>query len=282
MYEAGDEVGFQVQYPSQRTVGDVLRDEYCLSRSLVSRYEAILFLMHHRFNITSSAKKKQPVYSLRDYEFVAVIILNAWCVRAPFQPIITSRNQSLEGFESPPLLTSTGVVGSNGSLITSGTPLAGAHAIINSGDSFSPFELDATLFARFRDLRLRATQLSSDVWTALSSLIESSAERKRIESRFKIWFRALIQCAAGRDLKDFFEDITSGVIEPLIEMRCDIDRLFELMDRAVNQALNYADVQVWSALMTGMRPCIFRLLSTHPQRFLGLSSEVNDQEDDAG
>ena len=262
-------MGFQIQLPLQTRIGDVLGEEFSLPKTLMSRYEAILFLMHHRFNI-SSGKKKNAFGSLRDFEYCASVILSTWCVRTASASqqlglAVSSRQRNFEGPESP-LPVSMGVVAN---LAGSATP--GASGVVvsgNAGEVFSPFELDTSLFARFRELKSRAIGLTAEMWTAISPWIESNLDRKRIEARFRPWFRALLSCATGKDLKDFFEDLNAGVVEPLVDMRCDAEMIFDVLDRGFAQLFSYADIQTWNALVAGIKPCAIRFLTVHPQKSL--------------
>jgi len=268
-------VGFQISYPSQLKIADVLGAEFQLPRHLMQRYEAILFLIHHRFNLTTG-RKKNVIGSLRDYEYCASVILNAWCVKAPFNtPQTTMRQVNLEGFESPPTTVISALVAAaaGNTLNPSMTPAIGP----GTGEVFSPFELDAALFAKFRDLKTRAMALTGEICISLLNLIDDLSLRKRVDARFRPWFRALLSCATGKDLKDFFEDLSVTVVEPLIEMRVSIDPLFDLLDRAVAQNFTSSyDMQVWSALMAGMRPCVSRFSMGHAPR----SFQDSDAEDD--
>lgn len=245
----------------------------------MQRYEAILFLMHHRFNI-ASGRKKNAFGSLKDYEYCAAVILNAWCVKAPSHTVqLVSRQATFEAPESPlpsqPSSMTMLVAAANSSgNMSAATP----GAVQQSEALFSPFELDASLFSKLRDLRMRAVALTGEIITSVLSLIESPADRKRVDARFRPWFRALLSCATGKDLKDFFEDLVMTVAEPLMDMRFEPERLFELLDKAVAQNFpNSYDIQTWNALMAGIRPCTVRFVSTHPQK----SIQDVDGDDDS-
>jgi len=258
LFDAGDETGFQIQFHSQLRLADQLAEEFNLPRSLTTRYEAILFLMHHRFNIPSGKKKTSTLGSLRDYEFCALAIMNAWCVKAPFQVLSSLRNAAFSYTEGPesPSTSTTGLLNHTG-----GTSQAIGDA------QFSPFDFDATLFAKFRDLRARATPLVSEISSSVAANIDNANEKKRFESRFKAWFRVLFACATSKDLRDFFDDVIVNIVEPVIEIGCDAEKLFDWLERSVSSLFTLNDVQTWSSLIAGVKPCVVRFCSVHPQSY---------------
>ena len=251
----------------QTRIADVLGAEFRLPRYLMLRYEAILFLMHHRFNISTS-KKKLSFISLRDFEVCVQAIMNAWCVKAP------------QGSLQQPFRTNIvePISESNLTLTPNNQAVAEVrNSILNMNvEWYSPFDFDTVLFAKFRDFKNRGNALIGEVFAAVNSFIEVPLDRKKIEHRFKPFFRGLVTCAGGRDLKDFFEDLVEDVVNHAIVMRVDLQKLFEIIDRAVAVSFVPSDVVIWQSLIAALRPCVLHLASIHPDRLKTIEFEEDD------
>lgn len=274
LYDACDEIGFQVGNPAKHaTLGEVLAEEFCFSRKLLARYEVVLFLMYHRCNI-SSAKKKLVFLTLRDFEVCAQTIMAVWCVKhhsnirhmssSNFLAHQSSQSMDLVLQNSPPVVESPPIMPNNSSGVMMISPHSSMLGI--TSESFCPFELDVSIILKSRELKNKSGVAPNELWNIVSSSIVSLQEgdKKRNEYNFKSWFRALLACGAVKDLKDFFEDLVTDVVEPMLDLRCDLEELFDVVDRAVSSVLNASDVPTWQTLMSGVRPCVIRIASAYP------------------
>ncbi|KAH9258994.1 hypothetical protein BASA81_002614 [Batrachochytrium salamandrivorans] len=129
------------------------------------------------------------------------------------------------------------------------------------GESFT-FEFDPALLARFRDFKNRVPAV--DIWED----VEFEGQNKRkFENKFKPWFRALVQFGTGRDLRDFFEDLSEAVSE-LRELEPDLKQMFqvednrylpkllEVMNLSLSAALSPQDYATWQTYINVVWPCL--------------------------
>lgn len=244
-------MGFQVQDPSQKRLMDVLGEEYMIPKGLMARYEAILFLAHHRFNIPD--KKKLQAISLADFEFCAVQIMNSWCVKLP-----GSRATPTTSPKGGPSVEAEG--GLSSQLLGSSSSPRQTNMSGFVSEQYSPFELDGVLFSKFRDFKNRAIGSIQEVVSFVSNVIQDEdipCDKKKFEAKFKNWFRSLLGLTTTKkeDLREFFDNLVSDVIEPVIDMKIDIATLFELVDRALSSVFSSVDILVWQSLSSVLKPC---------------------------
>jgi hypothetical protein len=207
------------------SMAGMLTSQFNLPLVLATRYSNILWLLYHRFNVHPS-KKKNAFLDLASLEYCAEALRGAWCV------------ERANGVEE---------------------------------DAFSPFEIDPQVIAKMKDIktRLGAGGAANEVWAHCRAGLPWDASRtSRLEQRFRAWFRAVLNLASGvaqGKLRDLFEDVVLGLVEPLVEVPLSPEEamvLFAHADAAVQ--LVAPDVAAgWQACTAGLRPCVVRCVTHH-------------------
>ena len=141
-------------------------------------------------------------------------------------------------------------------------------------EEFYPFEIETSTVARLRELKSRLNNVLNEIWAACRPTVEG-ARYSRLEIRFRSWMRSVLNIASGLAqgrLRDFFEDLVVGVVEPLQEIPMTTDETIAWLNQ-LEVAVQIACPDMssgWQLLILGLKPCVIRCLN--------VSAPLEDQQ----